>query len=157
LIGIGESDSSNRAVDAVKNALQNKLLDVEYGSGEKALVHFTVGPDVSLGEINEAMNIVYEKLGEKSEIKWGARIDEDMGKTARAMVIMTGVKSPHILGGETALQLAPKEALLPAKPRKGSGSFEDKLYKTIAMKREEPRGDLPRRALSVLEEFEDLT
>jgi len=159
LIGIGESDSSNRAVDAVKNALQNKLLDVEYGSGEKALVHF--GPDVSLGEINEAMNIVYEKLGEKSEIKWGARIDEDMGKTARAMVIMTGVKSPHILGGETALQLAPRKALLPAKPgktyEKTFGSFEDMLYKTIAMREDKPRGGIPPEVRRVLEEFEDLT
>jgi len=156
LIGIGESDSSNRAVDAVKNALQNKLLDVEYGSGEKALVHFTVGPDVSLGEINEAMNIVYEKLGEKSEIKWGARIDEDMGKMVRAMVIMTGVKSPHILGGETALQLAPKESLLPAKSKRAFGSFEDKVYKTIA-RREEPKVGLPSYVTRVLDDFEDLT
>ncbi|AIU68870.1 cell division protein FtsZ [Thermococcus eurythermalis] len=157
LIGIGESDSSNRAVDAVKNALQNKLLDVEYGSGEKALVHFTVGPDVSLGEINEAMNIVYEKLGEKSEIKWGARIDEDMGKMVRAMVIMTGVKSPHILGGETALQLAPKESLLPAKPKREFGSsFEDKLYKTIA-RREESKAGLPPYVSRVFDDFEDLS
>ncbi|ALM75440.1 cell division protein FtsZ [Thermococcus barophilus] len=105
LIGIGESDSKNRAVDAVVNALNNKMLEVEFGSGEAALIHFTVGPDVKLGEVHEAMKIVYEKLGTKSEIKWGAMIDEDLGKTVRAMVIMTGVKSPHILGGEVnALQ-----------------------------------------------------
>ncbi|ASJ00355.1 cell division protein FtsZ [Thermococcus gorgonarius] len=104
LIGIGESDSKNRAVEAVKAALENKMLDVKFGSGNKALVHFTVGPDVNLGEINEAMEIVYNNLGAKSEIKWGARVDEDMGKVVRAMVIMTGVESPHILGGENALQ-----------------------------------------------------
>jgi len=105
LIGIGESDSKNRAVDAVVNALNNKMLDVEFGSGEAALIHFTVGPDVKLGEVHEAMKIVYGKLGKKSEIKWGAMIDEDLGKTVRAMVIMTGVRSPHILSGEVnALQ-----------------------------------------------------
>ncbi|WP_324736369.1 cell division protein FtsZ [Thermococcus sp. SY098] len=105
LIGIGESDSKNRAVDAVVNALNNKMLEVEFGSGEAALIHFTVGPDVKLGEVHEAMKIVYEKLGTKSEIKWGAMIDEDLGKTVRAMVIMTGVNSPHILSGEVnALQ-----------------------------------------------------
>ncbi len=105
LIGIGESDSSNRAVDAIQNALENKMLDVEYASGDKALVHFTVGPDVSLGEISAAMDIIYDRLGEKSEIKWGARIDEDIGKVVRAMVIMTGVKSPNILGGSEALRV----------------------------------------------------
>lgn len=100
LIGIGESDSNRRAVDAVNNALTNKMLEVEFGSGEAALVHFTVGPDVSLGEINDAMQIVYEKLGAKSEIKWGARIDKELGKVVRAMVIMTGVRSPHILSSD---------------------------------------------------------
>ncbi|EHR79648.1 cell division protein FtsZ [Thermococcus litoralis DSM 5473] len=100
LIGIGESDSNKRAVDAVNNALSNKMLEVEFGSGEAALVHFTVGPDVSLGEINDAMQIVYEKLGAKSEIKWGARIDKELGKVVRAMVIMTGVRSPHILSSD---------------------------------------------------------
>jgi len=158
LIGIGESDSSNRAVDAVKNALQNKLLDVEYGSGEKALVHFTVGPDVSLGEINEAMNIVYEKLGEKSEIKWGARIDEDMGKMVRAMVIMTGVKSPHILGGETALQLAPKENILKPEPKKPFGDFKDKIYETIANRGSRAsEKKLPPRFSSIFDDFIDLS
>ncbi len=159
LIGIGESDSSNRAVDAVKNALQNKLLDVEYGSGEKALVHFTVGPDVSLGEINEAMNIVYEKLGEKSEIKWGARIEEDMGKTARAMVIMTGVKSPHILGGETALQLAPTKAILPPESSQSYSTPKDMIYRMISMDNERSgqSKELSPLIKRLLDEFEDLT
>ncbi|MFA4640450.1 cell division protein FtsZ [Pyrococcus kukulkanii] len=105
LIGIGESDSNNRAVDAVMEALNNKMLEVEFGSGDKALVHFTVGPDVSLKEITSAMEIVYEKLGEKSEIKWGAMVDPDMGKTVRAMVIMTGVKSPQILGYKETVEV----------------------------------------------------
>jgi cell division protein FtsZ len=154
LIGIGESDSSNRAVDAVKNALENKMLEVEYGSGDKALVHFTVGPDVSLGEINDAMNVVYEKLGEKSEIKWGARIDEDMGKVVRAMVIMTGVKSPHILGGETALQLGPKDSLLPPEPKKPLENFDDMLYKTISRHSD---GDGKRYSTGIFDDFIDLS
>ncbi|RLF88063.1 cell division protein FtsZ, partial [Thermococci archaeon] len=40
------------------------------------------------------------KLGAKSEIKWGARIDKELGKVVRAMVIMTGVRSPHILSSD---------------------------------------------------------
>jgi len=140
LIGIGESDSSNKAVEAVKNALENKMLDVEYGSGDKALVHFTVGPDVSLGEISAAMDLVYEKLGEKSEIKWGARIDEDMGKVVRAMVIMTGVKSANILGGEQALRVGDEKSNIiapePMRPFRG-GSSNDKIFNALRGKREE--------------------
>jgi len=127
LIGIGESDSKNRAVEAVKAALENKMLDVKFGSGNKALVHFTVGPDVNLGEINEAMEVVYNNLGAKSEIKWGARVDEDMGKVVRAMVIMTGVESPHILGGETALTTRSDSVVLPEEPK--PFPFTDKATK----------------------------
>ncbi len=161
LIGIGESDSSNRAVDAVKNALENKMLEVEYGSGDRALVHFTVGPDVSLGEINDAMNIVYEKLGEKSEIKWGARIDEDMGKVVRAMVIMTGVKSPHILGGEHALRISSsfKEDIItpePMRPFSSKGGSFDKIFTTISGKSEGDKKELSQHAKRVLKDFIDI-
>lgn len=138
LIGIGESDSKKRAVEAVKAALENKMLDVKFGSGNKALVHFTVGPDVNLGEINEAMEVVYNNLGAKSEIKWGARVDEDMGKVVRAMVIMTGVESPHILGGESALTtktdsvVVPEPEPFPFAEKSSKGSKD--LYSIIAGK-----------------------
>ncbi|MDI3474311.1 MAG: cell division protein FtsZ [Thermococcaceae archaeon] len=157
LIGIGESDSSNRAVDAIQNALENKMLDVEYASGDKALVHFTVGPDVSLGEISAAMDIIYDRLGEKSEIKWGARIDEDMGKVVRAMVIMTGVKSPNILGGSEALRVEgdfKSNIIVP-----GAYNFsrepvrDDKIYSLISRNKERK---LSARELRALEDFLDL-
>ncbi len=159
LIGIGESDSSNRAVDAVKNALENKMLEVEYGSGDKALVHFTVGPDVSLGEISAAMDIVYEKLGEKSEIKWGARIDEDMGKVVRAMVIMTGVKSPNILGGEQALRVGDSfkdNIITPTeiKPFRSTDEGFERLFSSIVNSK---KAEMSPHAKRALEDFLDLT
>ncbi len=157
LIGIGESDSTNKTVEAVKNALENKMLDVKFGSGDKALVHFTVGPDVSLGEISAAMDLVYEKLGAKSEIKWGARIDEDMGKVVRAMVIMTGVESPHILGGENALQTEEK-IVMPEleKPLLTKSDGFDSLFRKVSGGRERKRRLSPE-INRVLGDFVDLT
>ncbi|MFA4646718.1 cell division protein FtsZ [Pyrococcus kukulkanii] len=138
LIGIGESDSNNRAVDAVMEALNNKMLEVEFGSGDKALVHFTVGPDVSLKEITNAMEVVYEKLGEKSEIKWGAMVDPDMGKTVRAMVIMTGVKSPQILGYKEGVEvhaLTDSDYIISPKDIMAVDSKVDEIFAEI-----DPRG-----------------
>lgn len=139
-IGIGESDLSNRVVDVVKNVFQNKFFDVEYGSGEKVFVYFIVGFDVSFGEINEVMNIVYEKFGEKSEIKWGVRIDEDMGKMVCVMVIMIGVKSLYIFGGEIVFQFLVKEFLFLVELKVGFNFFEDKIYKVIFCKFDEKLG-----------------
>jgi len=158
LIGIGESDSGKRAVEAVRAALENKMLEVEYGSGQKALVHFTIGPDVSLGEINEAMEIVYNSLGTQSEIKWGARVDDEMGKTVRAMVIMTGVKSPHILSSETALQLDDKLVIpedvsyIPS----DSGNFDD-IFGTEPKPASKEDKKKKKKIEDLFKDFEDLT
>lgn len=115
LIGIGESNSKNRAVDAVLDALNNKMLDVEYDGGKAALVHFTMGPDVKLEEINRAMEEVNRRLGTRSEVIWGARIDEELEGYVRVMVIMTGVRSPYIYGSQEALQ--EENSVIPETPR----------------------------------------
>ncbi len=157
LIGIGESDSGKRAVEAVRAALENKLLEVEYGSGNKALVHFTISPDVSLEEINAAMEVVYKNLGQHSEIKWGFALDEEMGKTVRAMVIMTGVKSPHILSSQNALQLEDK-IVVPEDVSyipKDSSSFED-MFGTKP-KPIESRKKSIKSLEDLFKDFEDLT
>ncbi|MFA4798671.1 cell division protein FtsZ [Pyrococcus kukulkanii] len=97
VIGFAESNSNNnRAIDAVMSALNNKLLDVEYQGGKAALIHFTIGPDVTIQEINQAMAKVMEHLSDNSEIIWGARIDDNLKGYVRAMIIMTGVRSKFI-------------------------------------------------------------
>lgn len=111
LIGIGESNSRNRAVDAVLDALNNRMLDVEYKGGKAALVHFTMGPDVKLDEINKAMEEVNKRLGKRSEIIWGARIDEDLESYVRVMLIMTGVKSPYIYGSQEAFNVGSENVI----------------------------------------------
>jgi len=157
LIGIGESDSKNRAVDAVVNALNNKMLEVEFGSGEAALIHFTVGPDVKLGEVHEAMKIVYEKLGKKSEIKWGAMIDQDLGKTVRAMVIMTGVRSPHILSGEVNALQDNNRVLVPTNTI-GTITKDDKLKKIFdrTMRSENPKPPINKDVERIFRSFHHL-
>jgi len=47
-IGVGESNSSDRAKDAVMKALQNPLLEVDYTGAAGALVHITGGPDLTV-------------------------------------------------------------------------------------------------------------
>jgi cell division protein FtsZ len=52
MIGVGESNTKNRAEEAVHEALKNKLLEVDYSHARGALVHVTGGPDMSLSEAN---------------------------------------------------------------------------------------------------------
>ena len=50
LIGIGESDSTERAKQAVEKAINNPLLDVDITNATGALVNIIGGPDMSLDE-----------------------------------------------------------------------------------------------------------
>ena len=102
LIGMGESDSQQRALEAVDKALQNPLLDVDISNATGALVNIIGGPDLSLDESKIIIEQIGSKLSEDAKMIWGAQISEDMEKSVRVMVIITGVKSSQILGhGET--------------------------------------------------------
>ena len=105
LIGMGESDSQNRATEAIEKALNNPLLDVDVSNASGALVNIIGGPDLSLDETKSIVERVGKKLNEDAKLIWGAQISEDMEKSLRVMLIITGVKSSQILGpGETSTE-----------------------------------------------------
>lgn len=100
MIGLGESDSRNRAEEAVTHALDNPLLEVDYRGAIGALVHITGGPDLTLSEANRIGEIATGYLTKDANVIWGARIDPEFTGKVQVMVIMTGVHSPDILGPE---------------------------------------------------------
>jgi cell division protein FtsZ len=99
LIGVGESDSENRAIEAVEKAINNPLLNVDISGATGALVNVIGGNDMTLEEARLVVETISEKLSEDSKIIWGAQISEDMDKTIRCMLIITGVQSQQIFGG----------------------------------------------------------
>ena len=97
-IGVGNSDTNNRVEEAVRGALSNPLLDISYKGATGALLHVTGGQDMTLDEINRIGEVVTESLDPDANVIWGARIDENMKGRITVMTIITGVKSPWILG-----------------------------------------------------------
>ena len=105
LIGMGEADSQNRATEAVQKALENPLLDVDITGASGALINIIGGPDLSLDEAKKIIEAVGEKISDDAKMIWGAQISEDMEKTIRVMLIITGVKSSQILGPADSIEL----------------------------------------------------
>jgi cell division protein FtsZ len=97
-IGVGESNSSDRAKDAIAKALQNPLLEVDYTGAAGALVHITGGPDLKLDEVNMIGEAVAQNLDPSAQVFWGARILPEWEGRVQVISIITGVKSPYILG-----------------------------------------------------------
>jgi len=108
VIGIGESDTANRVDEATRQALTHPLLDVDYKGASGALIHITCGQDMKLEEFDSIGKLITENLNPEAQVIIGARINKEFTGKIRVVTIMTGVKSPYILGRpafeSTALQ-----------------------------------------------------
>jgi cell division protein FtsZ len=112
-IGVGASDTNNRVEEAVKGALANPLLDINYEGATGALIHVEGGPDMTLEDINQVGELVTESLDEDANVIWGARVNENMKGKITVMTIVTGVKSPWILGKAQQKEKAAARAAAP--------------------------------------------
>lgn len=98
MIGVGESDTENRAFEAVERALNNPLITVDIEGAQGALINVTGGPNVTIREAQQIVEAVSSRLSSDAKIIWGAQVSEDLGERVRALLIVTGVKSPQIFG-----------------------------------------------------------
>jgi len=98
MIGLAESDTERRAIEAVEKALNTPLIDVDIEGATGALINVSGGADMTIKEAQEIVERVNEKLDPEAKIIWGAQIDPSLGDAIRAMIIVTGVKSPQIYG-----------------------------------------------------------
>ncbi|HDI03140.1 MAG TPA: cell division protein FtsZ [Candidatus Pacearchaeota archaeon] len=111
MIGVGESDSQDRAIEAIEKAIENPLLDVDISQASGALVNIVGGLDLTLDEARKVIETVGQKISPDARLIWGAQLSEDMGKTLRVMLIVTGVKSPQILGPSVSYKEKEKEKI----------------------------------------------
>jgi cell division protein FtsZ len=98
MIGMGESDSEDRARDAVLEALSSPLLDVDISDATGVLVNVVGGPDMTMGEALRVVEELHNRVNKDARIIWGSSIDPSLDHTIRAMLVITGVKSRQILG-----------------------------------------------------------
>lgn len=98
MIGMGDSDTENRAVEAVERALNNPLLDVDIDGAKGALINVSGGLDVTIRECQQIVEAVASRLSPEAKIIWGAQVVKELGDSIRTMLIVTGVESPQIYG-----------------------------------------------------------
>jgi cell division protein FtsZ len=99
IVGIGEGDDPhNRIEEAIEDALNSPLLEFDISGAKAALIHITGGNDLTLIETTQVANLVTERMDPKSTVIWGARVDPNMTGVLRVMLLITGVKSPQVIG-----------------------------------------------------------
>ncbi len=92
LMGIGVASGENRATEAAERAISHPLLeDVSIKGARGVLMNITCSSDMTLDEMTEASDRIYEEVGDDAEIIWGQAIDESLGDEMRVTVIATGI------------------------------------------------------------------
>ncbi len=101
MIGIGEAHEDNRALEAVNEALNSPLLEVDISEANGALVNVTGGPDMTVSEAERVVGEIHNRINPAARIIWGAAVDPALERTIKVMLVVTGVKSRQILGPGT--------------------------------------------------------
>jgi cell division protein FtsZ len=111
LMGIGYGSGENRAADAAAAAIDNPLLeDTTIEGATHILLNITSSEDLSLVELDEAVNIVRAKADPGVEIIHGIRFDPQLEDKIRVTVIATGFQNnTYAQKGQTLEVVKPKE------------------------------------------------
>jgi cell division protein FtsZ len=89
LFGFGESDSDNRAHDALTQALKNPLMDRgrTMSDAARVLVHIAGGPGMTLSEVEILMQELGRHVNEQTQILFGTAVDSRMGNRLSVTII----------------------------------------------------------------------
>ncbi len=98
MIGLGEAEGEDRVDEAIEEAVNSPLIDVDISGASGALVNVIGGEDLSVTEAERVAGVIQSRVSPNARIIWGATIDPALEDKVRVMVVMTGVKSKHILG-----------------------------------------------------------
>jgi len=98
MIGLGEAEGENKAVNAVVEALNSPLLEVDISEATGALVNVTGGEDMTISEAERVVEEIYSRIDPNARIIWGTTVDPKLKRNIRAMLVITGVRSKQILG-----------------------------------------------------------
>jgi cell division protein FtsZ len=102
MIGLGESDGEDRAIEAVNEAIDSPLIDVDVTDATGALINVTGGSDMSIAEAEQVAEVVQSRISSNARIIWGAAVDPTLDGMIRVMVVITGVKSNQMFAKHEA-------------------------------------------------------
>lgn len=92
MMGTGEASGEDRAVQAAEKAIANPLLDeISLHGAKGVLINITGGYDLTLFELDEAANIIREKVDPDANIIVGSTLDTSLEGTIRVSVVATGI------------------------------------------------------------------
>jgi cell division protein FtsZ len=113
LFGFGESDSDNRAHDALAQALKSPLMDRgrTLGDAARVLVQVAGGPGMTLSEVEIVMKELDRHVSDETQILFGTAVDGRLGDRLSVTIISSFTATADLSQTQPALSGPP--AVLP--------------------------------------------
>jgi len=93
MMGTGEGEGDNRALEAAERAIANPLLDGVSMQGAKGVIISIIGgEDMKLLEVDEAANHIRELVDAEANIIWGSAFNPELDGKIRVSVVATGIE-----------------------------------------------------------------
>jgi len=141
MMGTGEADGDNRAIEAAEKAISNPLLDGVSMKGAKGvIISITGGEDMRLMEVDEAASHIKELVDPDANIIWGSAFNNDLGGKIRVSVVATGIEADAMASpqpGKVFSFPARQAAPLPATETVEALELEDEAIETTAEEEED--------------------
>lgn len=97
MMGTGEAEGEDRAIQAAEKAIANPLLDeISLRGAKGVLINITGGHDLTLFELDEAANRIREEVDPEANIIVGSTLDTDLGGVMRVSVVATGIDAVDV-------------------------------------------------------------
>ena len=105
MMGTGEAEGENRALEAAEAAISNPLLDeVSMKGAQGVLINITGGMDLTLFEVDEAANRIRGEVDPEANILVGSALDSSLDGKMRVSVVATGIESSSMPKAEIPLR-----------------------------------------------------
>jgi len=109
LMGIGVGEGENRALEAVKNAIDNPLLeDTSVDGATGVLINIAGGDNITLVEINNIIEAIKKKCNPDVHLIYGIRNDPELEGCIQVTVIATGFQGTGYVESESETTVKPK-------------------------------------------------
>jgi cell division protein FtsZ len=149
MMGTGEAEGEDRAVQAAEKAIANPLLDeISLRGAKGVLINITGSHDLTLFELDEAANRIREEVDPEANIIVGSTLDTAMQGMMRVSVVATGIDAVDV---RTEVPV-PRRPM--AMPLKQSVSVEDRAAGPLELA--DPIGAEPAIAAEALGLFEGM-
>jgi len=136
LMGCGIASGENRAIEAAQKAISSPLLEgINIKGAKNILLNVTGSNNLTMQEINEGNEIIYEAAGEEANVIFGWVNKEEMGEYVSYTVIATGFNSKDSVKSQSQIQKTEQKEEQKSAPIRGGYVFgkeeKEKIYSEV--------------------------